>query len=930
MTRFPSLPIIVGLLVICAHICRSQDSADRMIERITQTNSYGDLNDNLSLFDSLKSTTFLDDIPCAKAALVAHHIGVTYYYLDENLNAAHHYIENVIPLWESCQDKRTFDYAKSVYNTGVTLQFAERYNQSRNYFYKSIQLFESIEGIDSTELSKRYAGIGRFFEAAQDYVRAEDYLDLSIDLIRNNPKQIERKIQYTHDLAITLQTSGQEVQAIPLFESVIQHYQKTKNKRKLANTLHNAAVNYYHLSSFDKAFEYIEQAKSLRAANSYALSADLELEGLIYKKFGQAQEAKSSFEEAILILKNSEANDAILSSTYENISEIYEQIDLKQAISFIDSSIASNIINPRWNAHNNPLIKEAISKNHIDLIRKLGIKARILSKQDQNESTVTSSFDLFHKIDSLFTLNIFNLRFERSRLSYINLIYDNYNRILSYIADMHHNCQSCGYDKIAFEYASKAKAFVLQNEFKEREWYEGGTDNNISKDISSSVAKVHNLYAQIIRSKGNDPELTSQYLAAQRELELELIRKDDQSENSFDHKYNLLEPLKIGEIQSALTSNQVYVEFSVVNKGLISFWISKDAFEMVIHQHDDILDQRIEEFNQLVRDRNSSMNEIRKLGASLFDSLLPLLKNESFFKSELIIVPDGPLHQLSFDLLPAMDNKFNFLIEQLTITLSYSSHLLFNGRSTAINSDYIGFGTQYSEEIGNKYQNIELLKDSIIVFNLYESENEISVSHDLMGGQSFIGAKATKDAFTQHLKSAGIVHLSLHGFVHPDYYERSCLIFDDRSEDHLLLLSDLYTMDHESDLVVLSSCYTAAGKLFKGEGIQGLTKSFLKTGRTTVVSSLWEASDYSSSLIIPSFFSFLKKGETISSSLQQAKIAYLDSAPPSQQHPYYWANFQIIGKGDQKIASRNHLHLLLSGALLFFGFLYIFRLKFNR
>ena len=76
-------------------------------------------------------------------------------------------------------------------------------------------------------------------------------------------------------------------------------------------------------------------------------------------------------------------------------------------------------------------------------------------------------------------------------------------------------------------------------------------------------------------------------------------------------------------------------------------------------------------------------------------------------------------------------------------------------------------------------------------------------------------------------------------------------------------MGEIYTLDHETDLFILSACHTATGKVFSGEGVQGITKAFLKKGQSQVVSSLWAASEVPTLNIIKGMLTSLKNHNNI-------------------------------------------------------------------
>lgn len=125
-------------------------------------------------------------------------------------------------------------------------------------------------------------------------------------------------------------------------------------------------------------------------------------------------------------------------------------------------------------------------------------------------------------------------------------------------------------------------------------------------------------------------------------------------------------------------------------------------------------------------------------------------------------------------------------------------------------------------------------------------------------------------------------------------------------DDPLLTMSDIFDLHLDADLVVLSACNTAQGKLYRGEGLVGLASAFLYAGSQSVVASLWPVNDQSTSLFMEAFYRRLRGGtpkaealrlarnETMERTVQSAAVG----GDQSLAAPYFWAPFVLIGQGD--------------------------------
>jgi CHAT domain-containing protein len=91
-------------------------------------------------------------------------------------------------------------------------------------------------------------------------------------------------------------------------------------------------------------------------------------------------------------------------------------------------------------------------------------------------------------------------------------------------------------------------------------------------------------------------------------------------------------------------------------------------------------------------------------------------------------------------------------------------------------------------------------------------------------------------------------------------------------DSDVLKMAEIYNLRLNADLVVLSACETARGKLSRGEGIVGLTSAFLFAGSRSVVASLWNVNDGSTSLFMESSYASLKNGRPKADALREARL----------------------------------------------------------
>lgn len=146
-----------------------------------------------------------------------------------------------------------------------------------------------------------------------------------------------------------------------------------------------------------------------------------------------------------------------------------------------------------------------------------------------------------------------------------------------------------------------------------------------------------------------------------------------------------------------------------------------------------------------------------------------------------------------------------------------------------------------------------------------------------------------------------IVHFATHGLLNSRFPDLSALVLslvdeEGRSVDGFLRLHDIYNLDLNAELVVLSACQTAVGREIRGEGLLGLTRGFMHAGARQVLASLWSVQDRATKELMARFYEhLLRRDLPASEALRRAQVElWRDERFRS---PYYWAGFILQGDG---------------------------------
>ncbi|MBV9497011.1 MAG: CHAT domain-containing protein [Acidobacteria bacterium] len=286
-------------------------------------------------------------------------------------------------------------------------------------------------------------------------------------------------------------------------------------------------------------------------------------------------------------------------------------------------------------------------------------------------------------------------------------------------------------------------------------------------------------------------------------------------------------------------------------------------------------------------------------------------------KGKVLIVPDGALSYVPFAALPDAEGQPLLVAHEISYlpsatllaTLRRSTRAAEPLRSVAVFADPVfqrtdpRFGaskpaadaTPRDDERYTRGADLRRLR-----FSGQEAEAVLSAA-DRTKSLEALGFRATKQAMTSaDLRRFGTLHVATHGIVNAEEPDKSGLVFSrydqkGRRIDGFLKLGDIYNLDLDADLVVLSACQTAIGKSVFGEGMISLTRGFMYGGAKRVMATLWSVDDRGTAKLMAQMYeSMLQKHEPPARALREAQLAMLRN--PRWSDPYYWAAFTLHGE----------------------------------
>jgi CHAT domain-containing protein/tetratricopeptide (TPR) repeat protein len=234
----------------------------------------------------------------------------------------------------------------------------------------------------------------------------------------------------------------------------------------------------------------------------------------------------------------------------------------------------------------------------------------------------------------------------------------------------------------------------------------------------------------------------------------------------------------------------------------------------------------------------------------------------------LVVIPHGSLHYLPFH---ALHDGERYLIDRFTLSYAPSASVfaLCCGREDAggLSSLILGVPDRLTPSILDEVR---------------------AVAAMLPDSELLLAEEATEERLRALGPAARLVHIATHGFFRQDNPMFSAI----QLGGSRLTLFDIYQLELDSDLVVLSGCGTGLNVVESGDELIGLTRGLLYAGAHAAMVTLWDVHDRSTADFMSAFYRQLSRQPNLALAARVAMQELREVYP----HPYYWAPFVLVGK----------------------------------
>ncbi len=398
--------------------------------------------------------------------------------------------------------------------------------------------------------------------------------------------------------------------------------------------------------------------------------------------------------------------------------------------------------------------------------------------------------------------------------------------------------------------------------------------------------------------------LMDNYLEAVRNWELYLVKLKEQYPAYYQMRYA---PVfrSLAAMQENLPDSTTVVRYVHSDGRLMALVMDKHNKTLVPVDNSQLEDK----ISMLLTFNNEKQQLmlLHELYEQLWQPLVPYIHS-----SRVVIIPDGVLYNLSFEMLAntAVDQYLslasNSLLSRHAIVYHYSLFMLSQPRvNLSSKSNYVGFTPGFSDELKEQY--IAGIEDSINLDRRYLTllpqpgvTRLAQKIKGMLGGEIFMNEGSTRTTFKRNAGGHNIIHIGTHAEYNNIRPEQSGLVFskntNERSESNFLALREIYNCNMQSDLTLLTACESGKHGYQDGEGMISLAHAFNYAGSQRILTALWKIDEQSSSRITELFITNLKEGVATDEALRQAKLQYLREARGRTVAPAYWAGLVIIGE----------------------------------
>jgi len=826
--------------------------------------------------------------------------------------------QKALSLWQIVGDKAWL--ARSYAQIG-------RIYQAQNNLPEATQNYEEVRKLwrelnNPTEEARVLINMGYIEYRKGDWQREISYQTQAQALIDEKAEPAMMG-QIASGLAEAFNESGLPEVGLEHYQRALQYFLPTQNSHAIAYLTYSIGRTYYLLGKYPEAIAQFQQVLADQTTDSFNVAASYQYLGRVHIATEQYELARQNLDRALVIYQRT-GNPREAAFVQGLLGQLYdEQGQVERARPYYQEALtAFNSLSDRLNQ---AAIHYALGR--LEMKRQDYVAA---------EEHLQQSIKLTEDIRRVSTSGDLAAAFSAT-------VHDRYETYIECFMRQHQTNPAGRLDVRAFETSELARGRSLAELLR-------NTQTNLAPGLDPELAQREKSLRQSLRVKENSKinllakQYTLEELNALEEelarLEAEYRRVNDTITARHPSYAQINQPTgwDLRQIQEQVVADDqsVLLEYSLGSAKSYVWAVTRDDIHSYELPAQASINEAAQELYQLLKTAGDGKhdNELKLATQELSRLILSPVASE-LNKQRVIVVPDGALSYIPFQILPASSASDEPLVATSEIINAPSASILGQlreetERRQAPTKILAAFGdpvfasnyAQYKDTSTSQYiasaqplvveqwqhalRDIEPEGDSFnpaTIHPLFYSKLELAKLRDVAGPDSFVstGFDATREKLAEaDLTKYAILHFATHGILDPKRPEKSGLFLsmvnrDGRPENGFVGLQDIYNLHTPVDLVVLSACRTGLGKDVRGEGLIGLTRGFMYAGASSVVASLWKVDDEATAELMKRFYvNMLQREMPPAAALRAAQNSIRQQ--PQWRAPYFWAAFTLQGE----------------------------------
>jgi len=589
----------------------------------------------------------------------------------ESLPTALEKYEEALPLWQAVGDPG--EEALTLNNAGLVCRWLGEIPKALEYYRRALPLWRTVgdRREEATTLHNIAAGhhsMGELQQALEYYIEA---------------LQLSRAVGDRSGEVTTLNNIGVVYSLLGEYQKALEHYSHALSLSRAAGyrrgeiqSLGSIGWVYHSLGEPQQALEYYAQALSLSRAlgDRHQEAQTLKGIGTVYYYLGEKRKALEYYDQALWLFR-AEGDRQSEASTLNNIGRVYASLgEHQKALEYYNQAL---------------LLSRAVEdrSNEASILDGIARVERDQGRLSEARTHMEAALDIIESLRTHVAGQELRASFLASKQSY-------YKFYMNLLMRLHEREPSKGHDAVAIQTNERARARSLLDLLAEANIdVQQGIDPALKQRERATHARLSWIQSQLIQTHSQASPDKNKIAQLEEQLkQVETEREQLEVEITQKHpRYAELQyptPLGLKAIQDLLDEQTALLEYALGEDRSFLFVVTKTDYFVAQLPPASSISDRLKQLRDtlITKPQRKTFSTYIEQARALHQTLIEPARKLVAGKQQLIIVPDGLLHYLPFEvLLSSGDEKsltavgprqWPYLVRDYAISVVPSSSVL--------------------------------------------------------------------------------------------------------------------------------------------------------------------------------------------------------------------------------------------------------------